>query len=895
MDKLTTSLVNDRLVSKAKVDEARQRQGMFGGQVGCILLEMGVLTEDQLLAALAKVSGFEPISTDRYAHLDRNAVELVDVDTVVTLHALPIRLHPDLTMDVLVTFEVDAEGLETLETLTGYKALPLIAPEFHFVQALADMLGRAMPQRYLRIVKSRHLTFAYGDRSGLERAVRLNSSRELAGHGTATVDRSLGLGWSSDEVVTFLAACTSRNTALELLLGYVGNFAQRRVMLVSSRSGLQGYSCAGFAGSPDPRRVHLPIEPDGTIAAVCVGDTFYQGPPENADLHIVYQALGVTIPNHCLLVPVPVGRRAALLIVIDDGSLKVAVDKLAPLFVAIRQLTKTLENIIKLSKSGQLPPAADQVPPVPERFRLHDKVLVRKPARAAGPVPTPQAPEPQRRAPRHTVPGPGLMRVAKSSSSNAQVTVADVDNGEAFDDALAEGWNLPSSFDLSTSAMGGKTSTSMRAKTEGVESTGDVESGEDVESDEDVETDEDVEDAEDAEDVGSNEEVDPVVTTDAEGRSLDPVTIEGAWIAPGSRARVKTRASKTEEAKSEDSVDKASLEPTTLVELEAYDPQSSEEPEASREPDGTGPEQGIEATRSSEGSPEPVEKSGELADPYQETVRILCGPSRQDSVEAAKILIESHGLAIPALLNAFPGPLTIDRYSYPSHRMPPVEEHGPVLRVLVDFGNLAAPALIGFLEDRSNEVRFYATYIFTRVRYEPALNRLAERLFDKDPLVREVAKVAAKTYKHMRSHDDLLATLRLELSSTDVTRSEQSAAALAYFCDLDAIDALIGVLDSGAARAVDAARRALMTICLQNFGLDAQAWSRWHARVAVDRNQWLVDALDHDNIEVRHLANNEIKTVPGLVLNYAPDAPVEQRRRAQSMLATFFSTGHAAS
>jgi HEAT repeat protein len=208
---------------------------------------------------------------------------------------------------------------------------------------------------------------------------------------------------------------------------------------------------------------------------------------------------------------------------------------------------------------------------------------------------------------------------------------------------------------------------------------------------------------------------------------------------------------------------------------------------------------------------------------------------------------------------------------------------------LVEFGNLAAPAILQFLEDRSNEVRFYATYIFSKVRYESALGHLGHRLFDKDPQVREVARIVAKGYRHTRSFEDLLSATRQKLVSPDIGEIENAAAALAFFRDIEAIPELIATLASPSPRATEAARRALVTLCLQNFGMDSGPWSRWYEARSEDRNAWLVAALDHENIEVRQIASQELQGVAGLVLNYSPDAPPKQRKRAQRMLATFFS------
>ena len=58
--KLSSVLVQQGVVPVRKVEEAIQRQVIYGGSLGTNLLEMGALDEAQLLSALSLATGLPP-------------------------------------------------------------------------------------------------------------------------------------------------------------------------------------------------------------------------------------------------------------------------------------------------------------------------------------------------------------------------------------------------------------------------------------------------------------------------------------------------------------------------------------------------------------------------------------------------------------------------------------------------------------------------------------------------------------------------------------------------------------------------------------------------------------------------------------------------------------------
>ena len=90
-NQLSSLLVQDRIVTPQQVEEAFQRQVLFGGRIGTNLLEIGALDERIFLVYLSRVTGLPWAGRDMLTAVDWEATELLDVETVRAEKILPVR------------------------------------------------------------------------------------------------------------------------------------------------------------------------------------------------------------------------------------------------------------------------------------------------------------------------------------------------------------------------------------------------------------------------------------------------------------------------------------------------------------------------------------------------------------------------------------------------------------------------------------------------------------------------------------------------------------------------------------------------------------------------------------------------------------------------------------
>lgn len=252
------------------------------------------------------------------------------------------------------------------------------------------------------------------------------------------------------------------------------------------------------------------------------------------------------------------------------------------------------------------------------------------------------------------------------------------------------------------------------------------------------------------------------------------------------------------------------------------------------------------------------------------------------------MLIKGGKLAVPALVAVFPGPLVLDRYGYTAEQMPPANDHGPLLDVVVELADVVGPQLITHLGSVSNEVRFYATLIYGKVRYERALEHIYDRLFDKDQQIRQIARAVLKGYRGTGAFHQAVDRLHMDLCSDDDFRVARACQAAATLHDVTAVPVLVECLGASSRRVTTAAQQTLSQLSFEAFGSDGRRWMAWYeANRGGDRNAWLVNGLNHANLEIRQMAGDELRHIPGLLVNYMASAPEAQRRRAQALVAKF--------
>jgi HEAT repeat protein len=231
------------------------------------------------------------------------------------------------------------------------------------------------------------------------------------------------------------------------------------------------------------------------------------------------------------------------------------------------------------------------------------------------------------------------------------------------------------------------------------------------------------------------------------------------------------------------------------------------------------------------------------------------------------------------LVTRFPGPVL--RARLPVSELPAPEELGPVPAALARLGAPAALALVPLLAHRDVDTRYFALLTAGRIPSAPLVAPVAQRVFDRHPVVASAARAALAAMRGQPGFPDALEKLRAILASRDSERATAAARALGMLHDVAAVDTLIELTEHQNRSLAQAAADALREICKQSLGLNRRRWaSWWETNRDRPRAEWLIEALRHRDLDLRVSAIDELVRAVHDNFGYYADGPRQDREAA---------------
>lgn len=219
--------------------------------------------------------------------------------------------------------------------------------------------------------------------------------------------------------------------------------------------------------------------------------------------------------------------------------------------------------------------------------------------------------------------------------------------------------------------------------------------------------------------------------------------------------------------------------------------------------------------------------------------------------------------AVPFLCGVFPGALWVDLTR--PHRLRGAHQLSGVASCLVAFGEHAVPHVPRLLKSRVLQVRLAAVLVAGDLVDGSLVRPLALRLSDEAPAVRNLAMLALRQcalLPEMRAlRSELTGTL--EDPRTPAKWRKKAAWTLGQLRDAEAVPLLIDQL-AAEPEVAAVARQALTLVTGRDLG---RFRIRWHAFWARNsgrtRIEWLIDALDQSEAELRARVAEELVLATG--------------------------------
>lgn len=283
-----------------------------------------------------------------------------------------------------------------------------------------------------------------------------------------------------------------------------------------------------------------------------------------------------------------------------------------------------------------------------------------------------------------------------------------------------------------------------------------------------------------------------------------------------------------------------------------------------------------------------------MSEEVDRLVERLLTSSSFDST-ALELLLGIGEDAIKKLVVHFPGPLHYDRYQQ-EEKLRRVGSHGPLLKALIAFGKEAIPHLLPLLESRESDVRFYATFLFSEMKYPEVLDSLVLRLFDKDRQIRAIAIDVIRGFEAFSEYRWALKSVVnvLDDPAEDMERKQIAAGALGELGEPSAVGKLIELLNAADGKLLQISHRALVKICFLDFGYSEKIWSIWYSENR-DRSriEWAIDGLTGADESIRRASLRSLEKMAGdaLAITEPPTNMLQLKELQQRLQSWWERTG----
>lgn len=360
--RLAHALVSAGILKPWDIEEALQRQVLFGGSLGTNLLEGGVLTEEQLNSVLAKAHKLPVAGKTEIDAIGPHIPRLFPQVFAESYRLVPYRLEGN-TLRVLVDTPPDPGLLDRVRERLKLEPVPTITTEVRLHYAMNQMYGTALLPRIKTL-----LSKLDGIMVMTEQGTQKPEGDVLSwGVSSAPLGPRPGAhttpGKKLDlrELLSQLEFATDRDTIVDILLRAVmGMFRFGALFLVQGRA-INGWRGTDPDNAARIAQISLPVELPSVFQTIYATQGHYLGPlPKNSINAKLLADMGREPPRAALVAPLIIGDRLAVILYADNGERGISPKRVAAVLLLTQRATLAFEQLIRKRKAAATRIIAEQ-------------------------------------------------------------------------------------------------------------------------------------------------------------------------------------------------------------------------------------------------------------------------------------------------------------------------------------------------------------------------------------------------------------------------------------------------------------------------------------------------------------------------------------------------------
>lgn len=355
--KLGELLLQENLITQAQIEEALQAQVIFGGKLGTILIEMGLISEKTLAGVLKQLLGFPCAQPEDLDDIPRSVIDIISLDLAEKFMVVPVSVS-GRKLTLAMGDPRNIQAIDEISFRTGYIVLPMLALEVRLFFALERYYGIKRPMRYiappkhvreeldqLHIVKatdpiqakpaeeeylgapgSEHVHIpakppfaaapiaapAPSGEEPLEEIEEVEELEEIEAFTEITLE----------DTVRRLVTAGNRDDVADAVIAYLGAHYARAVLFMVVAGQVTGWRAAKHRQPiPAVDQFQLPLSEPSVLKTAVESNSFFLGPvPQSGANLALTTLLGKPAPTTAVLLPLSMLGRVVGLIYIDDPA-----------------------------------------------------------------------------------------------------------------------------------------------------------------------------------------------------------------------------------------------------------------------------------------------------------------------------------------------------------------------------------------------------------------------------------------------------------------------------------------------------------------------------------------------------------------------------------------------
>lgn len=284
--KLGEALVKEGFITRQQLNQALERQVVYGGRIGTNLIELRFINDEELTRFLGRFFNITPVTQEMLASIPSDVIESLSPDIVNKYKIIPFRKDRNRLHTAMLNPR-DIKEIDEIRFVTGFDIIPYVITELRLLHCLEKYYGIKRDVRYVSLTD------------------RFNPEEKVEESTIEKIKRAFADVKETEEIAG-------------ILLQEVYRIAERVAIFAVREGKVIGWKARGLA--IEGFKLSEPEKGMSVFSDVLKNKTYYRGPILNIKGNEELIKLLSGTPQDSLLIPIGIRDKTVALLYADNGN-----------------------------------------------------------------------------------------------------------------------------------------------------------------------------------------------------------------------------------------------------------------------------------------------------------------------------------------------------------------------------------------------------------------------------------------------------------------------------------------------------------------------------------------------------------------------------------------------